>query len=74
MTRIPLDERIQLLRTNDVLGITGWSQMTLWRRVKSGAFPRPVRPGGPGSRTVAWLRDDVEGYLEGLEARAPIVA
>ena len=76
MTRIPhLDDRVKLLRTNDVLGITGWSTMTLWRRVKSGAFPRPVRPGGPHSKAVAWLRDDVERYLTDLARdREPIVA
>jgi predicted DNA-binding transcriptional regulator AlpA len=33
------------IRAAAVLDITTWSRWTLWRRVKAGTFPRPVRFG-----------------------------
>ena len=37
-----------ILRTKDVLNVVGFARTTLWRRVKSGDFPQPVRLGGAG--------------------------
>lgn len=55
-----------ILRTQAVLELIGLSRTSLWRRVKSGDFPPPVRLGGRGSRAVGWRRADVESWLEDL--------
>ena len=52
-----------ILRTKDVLNVVGIARTTLWRRVKSGDFPQPVRLGGAGSRAVGWRSGDVEQWL-----------
>jgi len=49
-----------------VLELIGLSRTSLWRRVRAGEFPAPVRLGGAGSRAVAWRREDVERWLETL--------
>lgn len=41
----------RMLRTKEVLKLTGWSRATIWRKVKSGDFPAPVVL-GPNS--IAW--------------------
>ena len=55
-----------ILRTPSVLTLIGLSRTSLWRRVRAGDFPAPVRLGGQGSRAVGWRRADVERWLEGL--------
>lgn len=35
-----------IVRTKDGPGLLGISRRTLWARVKSGRFPKPVRDGG----------------------------
>ena len=37
----------RILRIPEVVEITGLSRTTIWRRVKSGDFPAPVRLGEP---------------------------
>jgi predicted DNA-binding transcriptional regulator AlpA len=41
---IELDGRA-FVRATAVLDLTNWSRWTLWRRVKAGAFPPPVKFG-----------------------------
>ena len=53
----------EILREPSVLKATGISRTTLWRRVRSGDFPRPLRLGGPTTRAVGWRREDVERWL-----------
>lgn len=43
-----------------VLTLTTFSDTTLWRRVRAGEFPAPVRI-SPGR--VAWLAVDVYGWI-----------
>ena len=56
----------KILRKPSVLDRTGWSEPTLWRRVKDGSFP-PPRQIGP--RAVGWLESEVEAAI----AAFPIV-
>lgn len=58
----------QILRMPDVLQRTGLSRTTLWRRVKSGQFPRPLRLGGPNSRAVGWRSQDVLDWVNSRPA------
>jgi prophage regulatory protein len=43
--------------------VTGLSRTSLWRRVKDGSFPAPVRL---GPNRVAWHMDDVRAWLDSL--------
>jgi prophage regulatory protein len=54
---------LEILRMPDVLRMTGLSRTTLWRRVRAGQFPRPIRLGGPQSRAVGWLKEEVEEWI-----------
>ena len=46
-----------LVPAKQVMVRMGWSRTTLWRRVKAGAFPAPVKT-GPNS--VDWFDDEVD--------------
>ena len=53
-----------LLRTHQVLERMGWSRTTLWRRVRAGEFPAPVKTGKNGG--IAWYDDEVDAAQEKL--------
>ena len=59
---------IELLRMADVLQRVPFSRTTLWRRVRAGEFPSPVRLGGPNSRIIAWRATDVTAWQRSLIA------
>lgn len=58
-----VDEPVLLLYVEEVVRITGLARSTLFFFVKLGKFPAPVKPGGPGTRRIAWLADEVRGWL-----------
>ena len=43
------------------LGLVPFSDVTAWRRVKEGTFPRPIRI---SSQVTAWRVGDVRGWLQ----------
>ncbi len=47
----------RLLPAKQVMTRMGWSRTTLWRRVRAGDFPAPVKT-GPNS--VDWFEDEVD--------------
>jgi predicted DNA-binding transcriptional regulator AlpA len=49
-----------LLRERELLPVVPWSAPTLWRRVKSGDFPQPIRLEG---RITVWRWGDVRAWL-----------
>jgi len=51
----------QILRRLDVQRVTGLSKATIWRLVKEGSFPRPVRL---GARAVGWRADEVVSWID----------
>ena len=53
----------KMMHTDEVLARTGWSRTTLWRRVRAGEFPAPVKT-GPNS--VDWFDDEVDEAQEKL--------
>lgn len=59
---------VELLRMADVLQRVPFSRTTLWRRVRAGEFPSPVRLGGPNSRIIAWRAADVAAWERSLIA------
>jgi prophage regulatory protein len=46
------------LRKPAVLAATGWSNSTLYEKIKMGKFPRPTKL-DPDGRTVVWFEDEV---------------
>ena len=58
-----------IVRRHQVLKMTGLSKSTLYRRIKTGAFPEPFRLGGPDSAAVGWKETDVMKWLDELEPR-----
>lgn len=50
-----------LLRQPDVLAVAPFSAATLWRRVRAGDFPQPIKV---GPAMTAWRWGDVRRWLE----------
>lgn len=57
-----LQPRIE--RLPDVLRRTGWSRSTLYSRIASGQFPKPIPLGSP--HIVGWLSAEVDAAIDGM--------
>ncbi len=55
-----IEERI--IRRSELCSITGQSYTTIWRRIKAGEFPAPVKLSESG-RAVGWYASEVNAYL-----------
>ena len=53
----------RLLRPKVVMERMGWSRTTLWRRVRTGEFPAPVKTGANGT---AFYEDEVDAAQANL--------
>lgn len=51
---------LRFVRRREVRKLTGWSDPTLWRRIRDGLFPRPFKDCGRD----AWYYKDVRAALE----------
>ncbi len=60
------DERrpSRIMRFPQVKEVTGFSRTTLWRQVKEGLFPAPVKIGS--GRNVGWLENEVAEWQANL--------
>lgn len=47
-------------RLPEVCARTGQAPATIWRKVKSGEFPRPIKV---GPNAVGWIADEVDDWL-----------
>ena len=54
----------RILRIPEVVEITGLSRTTIWRRVKSGDFPAPVRLGSLATRSIGWRESQIREWIE----------
>ena len=61
----------QLIGTPNRPGIVPFSSPTLWRKVKSGEFPRPVKL---SERVTAWRVEDIRAWMQARTAAAPDAA
>ena len=50
----------RLLRFEELTSRTGHSRSRLYREIKEGKFPKPVKV---GSNAVAWLESEVEEWI-----------
>lgn len=57
----------RLIRTDTVLAKVPWSRTTLWRRIKDGDFPPPIRISGGLN---AWLESSVDAWIDARMAGA----
>ena len=53
-----------ILRRPEVEHLTRLSKATLYRLIKSGTFPRPIRL---APRAVGWLRQEIDEWVTGRE-------
>lgn len=53
----------RLLDIKTVLGMYPVSRATLYRQIKAGLFPEPVRI---GTRRAAWRMEDIHAHISGL--------
>jgi len=53
----------RLLRLPTVLNRVPFSKTEIYRRMRTGDFPKPV---SLGVRAVAWLESDIEQYIQKL--------
>lgn len=48
------------IRVKQLIRVVPWSRTTVWRKVKTGAFPRPVKL---SSYVTAWRVEDVREWI-----------
>lgn len=44
--------------------VGGWSDTTLWRRVRAGTFPKPIKLSGGKYGAVGWIESEVTAWIE----------
>ena len=49
------------IRQKGLLGLVGFSAPTLWRKVKAGTFPKPVKL---GQNMTAWRCEDIHAWMD----------
>lgn len=53
----------RILRTHEVIEMTGMSRPTIWRKEKAGAFPARRQL---GANSVGWLESEVIAWMDNL--------
>lgn len=51
-----------ILKLRAVMQKTGLSRSTIYLKIKSGEFPKPI---SLGIRSVGWIENDVENWISG---------
>lgn len=59
---------LQLITAANVVRLTTLSRMTIWRRVKIGSFPTPIKI---SQGRVAWRAADIEAWIENNRQGVP---
>jgi len=62
---------MRFIRPCEVLRMIGVSRTTLWRMVRDGVFPPPIRI---TKRNTGYILDDVEGWIRQRAGRVPPLA
>jgi prophage regulatory protein len=61
----------RILREPEVLQRYGIAHATLWRQVKAGKFPQPVRI---AERACGWIEGELDEFTAGLKRVGPAEA
>ena len=54
---------MKLLTVDDITDLGLGARTTIWRRVKEGAFPKPLRLGNSHSSPLRWRLEDIEDWI-----------
>jgi prophage regulatory protein len=57
----------QLLRIKQVVQLTNISRATIWRWVKAGVFPQPIKI---TNRVTVWKSSDIQAYIASVMKNA----
>ena len=58
---------MKYVRMSQLTGIIPMSKATIWRKLKDGTFPKPIKL---GDRITAWRMEDVQAWLDCRHAEA----
>lgn len=56
-------QNIMMLKIKDVIQKTAISKAQIYRKIKAGEFPKPLKQ---GTRAVAWKLSDIDNFLQNL--------
>ena len=51
---------------DDVVKIGIGGRTTIWKKVKSGEFPKPIKLGSSPQAPLRWKEEDIQDYLTNL--------
>ena len=51
---------MRVLRLDEVVARVGLSKSTLWRYIKDGYFPKPIKL---GPRATGWIEQEIEDWI-----------
>ena len=57
---------MKLLRLDDVVKIGLGGRTTIWKKVKNGEFPKPIKLGTSPQSPLRWRQEDIDNYLDNL--------
>lgn len=61
----------RLIRAAEVYDRTALSRASFWRRVKAGAFPKPVTL---GYNRIAWVESEIDAWIDEQRSNPPAPA
>jgi prophage regulatory protein len=51
----------ELLKLNEVQKLVHYSKPSIYRLMKAGSFPTPIKLGG---RSIFWIKSDIEKFIQ----------
>ena len=63
-----MHESTRLIRASEVCELAALSHATIYRLIKQGLFPKPIKI---GQSAVRWRADEIEAHIERLSAERP---
>ena len=61
----------RILRCRSLVQLTELSKASIYRLVRAGEFPAPIKL---GARAVGWRRDEIEDWIAGRERAGSLTA
>lgn len=52
---------MRVMKLNEVINTTGLSRSSIYAYMSKGGFPKPIQL---GPRAVAWVEEEVQGWLQ----------
>lgn len=59
----------KLWTTKELTELGLGTRVTLWKRVREGTFPRPVKLSGKVNNHNVWLDEDIKDYFRKLSSK-----